>query len=175
LYRELVGLGFGGSYDAVRRYLARRLGSTGRPGPRIGPLSPPAVAAPPSARKLSFAFIRRPEDREADEQTRVDKLFGCGADLTEGLVLAGEFAAMVRKRSRQSLSEWLARAASACAELRNFGAGLRQDEAAVAAALTEPWSNGPVEGQVNRLKLIKRQMYGRAGFQLLRARVRYAA
>ena len=49
---------------------------------------------------------------------------------------------------------------------------LRQDEAAVSAALTEPWSNGPVEGQVKRLKTIKRQRYGRAGFQLLRARVR---
>jgi hypothetical protein len=52
LYRELVGHGFRGSYDAVRRYLARRLGSTGRPGPRLGVLTPPA-APPPSARKLS--------------------------------------------------------------------------------------------------------------------------
>ena len=176
LYRELVGLGFEGSYDAVRRYLARRLGSTGRPGPRVGPLPAPPVPAPPSARKLSFEFIRRPEDREAEEQTRLDKLRGCEATLREGLDLAGEFAEMVRKRSRLSLAEWLAKAkASACAELRNFGSGLRQDEAAVTAALTEEWSNGPVEGQVNRLKTIKRQMYGRAGFQLLRARVRFAS
>jgi transposase len=63
---------------------------------------------------------------------------------------------------------------SGCAELQSFAAGLRQDESAVAAALTEAWSNGPVEGQVNRLKTIKRQMYGRAGFELLRARVRKA-
>jgi transposase len=83
---------------------------------------------------------------------------------------------MVRRRSSLSLAEWLAKAeASPCVELRLFGAGLRQDEAAVAAALTEAWSNGPVEGQVNRLKLIKRQMFGRAGFQLLRARVRFAS
>jgi hypothetical protein len=54
LYRELAGLGFQGSYDAVRRYLARRLGSTGRPGPRVGPLSAPPVAAPPTARKLGL-------------------------------------------------------------------------------------------------------------------------
>ena len=56
-----------------------------------------------------------------------------------------------------------------------FAAGVRQDESAVTAALTEAWSNGPVEGQVNRLKMIKRQMYGRAGFKLLRVRVLRAA
>jgi transposase len=125
---------------------------------------------------LSFEFIRRPEEREPEEQARLDKLRNCEASLREGLDLAGEFAEMVRQRSGLSLAEWLTKAkASACAELRNFGSGLRQDEAAVAAALTEEWSNGPVEGQVNRLKLIKRQMYGRAGFQLLRARVRFAS
>jgi transposase len=59
--------------------------------------------------------------------------------------------------------------------LNGYAAGLRQDEAAASAALCEAWSNGPVEGQVNRLKTIKRQMYGRAGFQLLRARVLRAA
>jgi transposase len=73
------------------------------------------------------------------------------------------------------LAEWLAKAeASPCAELRGFAAGLRSDEAAVAGALTQPWSNGPVEGHVNRVKVLKRQMYGRAGFPLLRARLRRA-
>lgn len=175
LYRELAGHGFQGSYDAVRRCLARRLGSTGRPGPRIGPLIPPAAPPPPSSRQLSFEFIRKPEDRKAEQQARLDRLRD-GAGLREGLDLAGEFADMVRKRTKAPLAEWLAKAeASGCAELRGFAAGLRTDEAAVSAALTEPWSNGPVEGQVNRLKLIKRQGYGRAGFQLLRARVRFAS
>jgi transposase len=83
---------------------------------------------------------------------------------------------MVRQRSGGPLADWLAKAEqSSCAEIRGFAAGVRRDEAAVSAALTEPWSNGPVEGHVNRLKLIKRQMYGRAGFQLLRARVRFAS
>jgi transposase len=76
----------------------------------------------------------------------------------------------------QTLLAWLGTAeASACPEMRGFARGLRQDAAAVQAAMTEPWSNGPVEGQVNRLKMIKRQMYGRAGFTLLRARVLAAA
>ena len=71
-----------------------------------------------------------------------------------------------------SFADWLAAVErSGCGELWSFASGLRQDEAAVSAALTEAWSNGPVEGQVNRLKTIKRQMYGRAGFDLLRARV----
>jgi transposase len=175
LARELEAQGFTGSYDAVRRYVARHLGSTGRPGPRIGPLPVSASSATPSARRLSFAFIRRPEKRASDEQAWLEQLRGCEPTLAEGLQLAGEFAEMVRKVSSQSLTVWLAKAAaSACAELRTFAASVRSDEAAVAAAITESWSNGPVEGHVNRLKVIKRQCYGRAGLALLRARVRQA-
>lgn len=173
LYRELAGRGCRAQYDSVRRYLARRVGSTGRPGPRVGPLKPPAPPPPPSARKLSFEFIRRPEDRTSEEQGHLERLRASDAGLREGLDLAAEFAAQIRKSGKQTFADWLAEVAgSGCAELRSFADGLRQDQAAVSAALTEPWSNGPVEGQVNRLKTIKRQMYGRAGFQLLRARVR---
>jgi transposase len=175
LYRELVAQGCRASYDAVRRSLARRLGSTGRPGPRVGPRRPPAAPAIPSARELSFAFLRRPEKRKAEEQVRLDWLRECEATLGEGLDRAAEFVAMVRQRSG-SLAAWLRKVeTTACAEVRNFAAGLRSDEAAVTAGLQEHWSTGPVEGQVNRLKLIKRSMYGRAGFALLRARVRHAS
>ena len=79
----------------------------------------------------------------------------------------------MRNRSGPGLDEWLGRAAAIPA-LRSFAAGLRRDEAAVRAGLTLPWSNGPVEGAVNRLKLIKRSGYGRSGFDLLRARVLHA-
>jgi len=97
------------------------------------------------------------------------------AELTEALDLAATFTAMARKEVAVPLAEWLARVGqSSCPEVRNFAEGLRQDEAAVAAALSQKWSNGPVEGHVNRLKTIKRQMYGRAGLELLRARVRKA-
>ncbi len=83
---------------------------------------------------------------------------------------------MLRRTTKQPLSVWLAKAdRSEFAEMRGFARGLRQDEAAVAATLEEKWSNGPVEGHVNRLKAIKRQMFGRAGFELLRARVLHAA
>ena len=67
---------------------------------------------------------------------------------------------------------WIERAlSSSTAELQSFAKGLQQDLAAVAAGISLPWSNGQTEGQVNRLKLIKRTMYGRAGFDLLRQRI----
>jgi transposase len=175
LHRDLVRQGCHASCDTVSRYVARRLGSTGRPGPRAGPLHPPAQR-PPSARRLSFDFIRRSQDRDGEAQQRLDRLRASDAGLREGLDLAAEFAALLRKAGTQSLADWLAAAErSGCRELRSLAASVRQDEAAVTAAVTEAWSNGPVEGQVNRLKTIKRQMYGRAGFDLLRARVRRAA
>jgi transposase len=171
LYRLLNGRGCRASYDAVRRFVNRTLGSTGRPGPRVGQTKPPA-APHPSARKLSFVFIRRPEDRKPTEQVQVTRLQTRSPALGATLDLAAEFAGMVRKRCSTALSDWLVKA-ELCpdAEFRLFAASLRQDEAAVGAALTTPWSNGPVEGQVNRLKFIKRAGYGRAGFPLLRARV----
>ena len=174
LFRALQARGYAAGYDAVRRYVSRRLGNTHRPGPRTAACAPPAPPRP-SARQLSFEFVKRAEKREAEEQARVDRLRS-GPALREALGLAESFAALVRKQATASFSDWLAQAEqSGCGELAGFAAGLRQDEAAVRAALTTPWSNGPVEGQVNRLKTIKRQMYGRAGFKLLRARVLFAA
>jgi transposase len=175
LYRRLFEQGCRASYDAVRRFVNRRLGSTGRPGPRVGPLTPPAPAVP-SARQLSFAIIRREEDRTEEQQHQVKRMQAGDAGLQEGLKLAASFAALVRKTAQGTLSDWLALTErSGCAELRSFAASLRQDEAAVTAGLTEDWSNGPTEGHVNRLKLLKRSMYGRAGLKLLRARVRQAS
>jgi transposase len=84
---------------------------------------------------------------------------------------------MVRKRQGEDLDGWLAKAGTPATakELRSFAEGLRKDEKAVRAALELEWSNGQLEGQVNRLKMIKRQMYGRAGFSLLRQRVLLAS
>jgi transposase len=85
--------------------------------------------------------------------------------------LARQFAAALRREAAVDLDEWIADAvANAPRELQRFAQGLLRDRQAVAGALTSPWSNGPTEGHVNRLKLIKRQMFGRAHFDLLRIR-----
>jgi transposase len=174
LFRELQAQGCTAGYEAVRRFVNRRLGSMHRPGPRTAPCIPPP---PPcsSARQLSFELLKRAEKREAEEQARVDRLRAWPV-FQEALDLAASFAALVRQQTTLSFSDWLMQAEqSGFRELAGFAAGLRRDEAAVRVALTTRWSNGPVEDQVNRLKVIKRQMYGRAGLRLLRARVVNAA
>jgi transposase len=84
---------------------------------------------------------------------------------------AHAFAQLLRERQAGGLPVWLENAEqSAASEMRSFATGLRQDVAAVTAAMQYEWSNGQVEGQINKLKLLKRQMYGRAKLDLLKAR-----
>jgi transposase len=90
--------------------------------------------------------------------------------------LIQEFADMARERKGRSLEAWLTKATtSGITELRGLARGLVEDRAAVEAGLSLAWSNGQTEGQVNKLKLLKRQMYGRATFDRLRRRVLRAA
>jgi transposase len=171
LHRELVARGVGLSYATVRRYLTKRLGRACKTRPRVN-AAKPKPPPPPSPRRLSFDWARRPEDRTVEAQARLDKIRAASPDLTIALGLADEFASLIRKQTTVTVAEWLARAeVSPCPDVRNFAEGIRRDESAVNAAVILPWSNGPVEGHVNRLKTIKRQMYGRAGFALLKARV----
>ena len=94
------------------------------------------------------------------------------AQLEVACKLAQSFALMVREKKVSALEPWLQEASrSGIAELRPFATGIKRDQAAVQAALTSSWSQGQVEGQVHRLKLLKRQSDGRAGFELLRHRV----
>jgi transposase len=175
LHRRLTERGFKGSYGSVYEFVTKRLGAAGKRRERLNAAQPP-VPAPPSTRQLSFEWARRAEKRKPAEQARLDAIRARSAELAAALDLADGFADLIRKRSPETLGEWLARGeASSDSDLRRFAEGIRRDEAAVHAAVTETWSNGPVEGHVNRLKTIKRQMYGRAGFVLLRARVLNAA
>ena len=93
--------------------------------------------------------------------------------LARARTLASEFVRLLKRKDPNALDSWLA--AAEASELRSFVAGLRRDYDAVLAAVLFTWSNGQVEGQVNRLKLLKRTMYGRASFALLRKRVLRAA
>jgi transposase len=139
----------------------------GRPG-----RSTSSVAAPP-LRRVARLLTAEPSVLPTEERHYLNRLLTISAPLAQARELALRFAAIVRERKIGDLGHWLDDAAES--ELRSFAKGLKQDEAAVRAALELPWSNGQTEGQITRLKLIKRQMYGRANYDLLRARVLQAA
>jgi transposase len=125
---------------------------------------------------LRWWFHLPPERLSAKQQAQLALLCQNKSELATTYQLAQEFARLLRGRKEEELSEWLKKAGeSAIAEFVSFAKGLERDGAAVRAGLSLPWSQGPVEGAINRLKLIKRSMYGRAKFDLLRIRVLSAA
>jgi transposase len=117
-------------------------------------------------------FIRPFDELEAEEQQLLTRLTQACSDIQVADTLGQSFITMVKTHDPAALDQWLLDVRqSGVAELQSFAAGLERDGAAVRAALRLPYSNGQVEGQVNRLKLIKRMAYGRAKFDLLRQRV----
>ena len=112
----------------------------------------------------------------AADAEQLNRLRTQHAALTEAIILAEEFVAMIRAGQAERFDPWLAQARdSALPAFRNFARKLDSDYDAVRAAVTSPWSTGQVEGQINRLKMIKRQMFGRASFDLLNRRFILAA
>jgi transposase len=108
-----------------------------------------------------------------DERRFVTALLALSPSIAHAAGLIRRYAEMVKNGLAERLKAWINEAGGS--DFKGFAASLRQDYDAVHAALSEPWSTGPVEGHINRLKLIKRDMYGRAGFDLLRRRVLAAA
>jgi transposase len=130
---------------------------------------------PLSASRAAWLLVKSPTDLKADEEAMLTALQNLCPPAKLAHALVQEFRAMIRERQAERLTEWLERAvASGLSEIRNFAVGLKRDLDAVRAALSLPWSNGRTEGHVHRLKLLKRQMYGRASFALLRKRVLHA-
>jgi transposase len=120
---------------------------------------------------VTWLVLRRAEDREAEESEQLQRLRGSSAEVAEAVGLAEGFIALVRARTPEELEPWLAKArASTLPAFRHFAEKLEADGEAVRAAVSLPWSNGPVEGQISRLKMLKRQMYGRANLDLLNRR-----
>lgn len=170
LYGELRERGYEGGYDQVRRAVRKRTGVNGRR-KLCGPI-PPRIVDLPSPRRLSFVLARRPERRSPVERAQAERLRTASGPVGAAVGLGEQFASAVRDRSATGLDAWLASAeASGIPEFRGLARSMRQDGAAVRAGVTGIWSNGQVEGSVSRLKAIKRQMFGRAGFELLKARV----
>jgi len=120
--------------------------------------------------------VREPEQLRPEEQQRLARLQAACPDAAIAYPLIQQFIRMLRQPNAEPLDAWLTTAAaSGVPDLQTFAKGLREEFAALEAALRLPWSTGPVEGQITRLKLIKRQAYGRAGIDTLRRRVLRAA
>ncbi len=128
----------------------------------------------PLGRRPSFFFVGLCE-LEADEQESLITLRHLHPEIDLAYDLVQQFARMLRTRTGEQLDGWLEKVrASQIRALQGFVVGIERDKAAVVAGLTLPQNNGVVEGKVNKLKLIKRMMYGRARFPLLRQRVLHA-
>lgn len=182
LWRELrEEQGYTGSRALVSRWVAQHrhlcpAAPPTRPKRRGRPpaptVKPPAPVRTLSARQAAWLLVKRPDKLDDDDRPILERLQTVCADVQLAYPLAQEFMTLVRERQAAAFDDWLARTdANGIGELQSFVAGLQRDKAAVVAALSLPYSNGQVEGQVNRLKLLKRSMYGRANFDLLRQRV----
>ncbi len=177
IHREISEQGYPGAYQNVVR-ITRYLKEQERLGKPM-PDRPPGICASHAAGILT----KRPENRSEAEIRTLRRLKAIHWVTERGCALFEEFAGLLRGKKRRSeeqarsrLEEWTERAkASGIAELEAFAVKLLQDTEAVVAAMVLPYSQGQTEGRVNKLKFVKRSMYGRGSFELLRQRVLYAA
>jgi len=170
LWREIKEQGFHGQLRTVQRWASARRGAD----PAASGTGRGVAAWPvPSKQRTAWLVVADPERTTAMEQRFVDALIARSPELDGLISLARKFSSMVRRQQADQLDAWLASAKGSA--LAGFAGGLMRDLAAVRAALSLPWSTGPVEGQISRLKTIKRAMCGRAGFELLRQRILQAA
>jgi transposase len=173
LFRELQPQGYTGSYGRVAAYARRLRQAQGLPPahrrPRqalpavVEPLGPPLTP-----RRATWLVLRCPAQRTEAESQQLTQLHAHHAEVAEAIDLAQDFATLVRQRQPERLDPWLTRAmASTLEAFQRFATGLQEDYEAVKAGVTLPWSTSPVEGHINRLKMLKRQMFGRARLDLL--------
>lgn len=184
LWRELHAQGYIGTRKQIARWMQHKRSEPAATAPRKYDLqatdgtlltngtaireTQPSLAAP---RRLVWVMLRQPDKLTHEESTTLARIQQ-HPEVARAWELAQEFVILVRQRKPEAFDSWLtACATSGSAELQSFAKGLEQEYASIRAALSEPWSSGQVEGQVTRLKSIKRQMYGRANVDLLRQRV----
>lgn len=182
LWRELRERGYPGSRKRVAQWVQQRREQPAASTPNKYLLhsgkSPGSSGASrgSSPRRQVWLLLRDPEDLSNDEQDTLRQMREACEEVAAAYPLTQQFVRMVRLRQAEVFDPWLkAVEASGIVDLQNFAIELRRQRKAVQAALTLPYSNGQTEGQINKLKLIKRSMYGRANFDLLRQRVLYPA
>jgi transposase len=176
LFRDLRQRGYTGGYGVVAAYARRLRQAQGLPpGHRCPRRSLPVVAEPPcqplTPRRATWLVLRRETKRTEAEAQQLAQLWAQQAAVAEAIDLAQDFTHLVRQRQPEQLDPWLQRATTSAVDaVRRFATGLYEDYEAVKAGVTLPWNSGPVEGHINRLKMLKRQMFGRARLDLLSRR-----
>jgi transposase len=171
LYEEIQAQGFSGTVRIVQRFV-----QTLRDDPEKITLAPATTAERFSANTATWLFIRDPELLTAEKQAELELICQRSETARKTYALTQQFMSMLHLRRGQEFETWLSAVeASHIAELCRLAHSLCQDKDAVVAGLTLSYSNGPVEAQVQKLKLVKRSMYGRAKLPLLRQRLLHAA
>lgn len=164
LFREIREQGYPGGELAVQRYLRRfrkGLGQIPHPGPK-----------PPSVRQATSWIMTHPDHLDPRDAVKLRELRSRDQDFNRLVKHVRAFAIMMTGRHGDRLDPWITTVEQdTLAPLAGFVRNLRRDLDAVRNGLTLPHSSGAVEGNINRLKMIKRQMFGRAGLDLLRKRV----
>jgi transposase len=176
LCRELQAQGYTGSYGRVAAYARRLRQAQGLPPAHRRPRQGLPTVVEPSYQPLTpgratWLVLRRETQRTEAEARQLAQLREQHTEVAEAIDLAQDFAHLVRQRQSAHLDPWLQRATTSALEaMQRFATGLRDDYEAVKAGVTLPWSTSPVEGHINRLKMVKRQMFGRARLDLLSRR-----
>jgi transposase len=181
LWRELQTQGYRGAERSVYRFLATlrqrcagaaRTESDSSNSPAVRQRHPSGPLDTVVVRQALWLVMHDPARLDSPAQHTLEVMLECSATVTTLYDLVQRFRGILHARQGDQLDAWLTAArTSAIPELESFVTGIERDKAAVVAGLSTDYSQGVVEGQVNRLKVIKRQMYGRAGFALLRQRV----
>jgi transposase len=161
LWRRLRRLGFRGSSRVVSEWATRRR--------RAEKATDQQLQKVPSARTIARLMTTARDHLTKSDTVTIAAIEAGVPILVQARTLIDRFHAMIRKRAEAELEPWITEARTSL--LASFAAGIGNDKAAVRAAITEPWSNGQTEGQITKLKLVKRQMYGRAKIDLLQARL----
>ena len=183
LWREIKEQGYPGSSGRVLQWARqrRREPAPSTPGSYVDSMRKKTSknskrlsrkpSRPLSSRRLAWMMVSDPEELSSDEQRALEGAIEACSDMAAIYPLVQRFSEMVRSRQDKEFEGWLKESLSCGVKgFETFAIGLRREQPAVEAALSLPYSNGQTEGQVNRLKMIKRQMYGRASFELLRRR-----
>lgn len=161
LWRRLKARGYRGSMRVVSEWKTRRR--------RAEQASDQQLQRIPSARTIARQMTIARDHLSKADTVAIAAIETGVSPLVEARALIDRFQIMVRTKVEAELDPWIADAATSL--IASFASGIARDKSAVRAAITEPWSNGQVEGQITKLKLVKRQMYGRAKIDLLQARL----